>query len=135
MANLESLLRKCKLKDQDLEKQITEKHRDKISRTCCTKWKCLPPYLGIEPIVKHDIDCDSSEEVVKRSKFLSQWNEKKGSDATYKKLIHALIEIDCVADAERVCELLLLDSQPQQVELNIQATGITTGMCIIGCMQ
>ena len=113
MANLESLL---PLKDQDLEKQITEIHCDKICHTINLKWRRLPPYLGLEsePLIS-DIETLSIEEEEKRGKFVSKWKEIKGSDATYKNLIDALYKIDSKDDAEHVHKLLLLDSRPQHL--------------------
>ena len=40
------------------------------------------------------------------SSFFSKWKEAKGSGATYRALISALLKIKCVEDAEGVCELL-----------------------------
>ena len=51
---------------------------------------------------------DGNDEESKGQRFLERWKEKKGCDATYIKLINALLEVECRNDAESVCELLLL---------------------------
>ena len=58
-------------------------------------------------IVVQDIDrlLGLSEEE-KRLAFFKQWKREKGSEATYKKLIDALEEMDCREDVENVCRVL-----------------------------
>ena len=63
------------------------------------------------------------DEDEKRATFFAKWKEAKGSDATYKALISALLEIGCAEDAECVCKLLkpaskhLLSTQPAPREV------------------
>ena len=78
---------------------------EKISRTCITRWRSLPPYLDVSSITIDDIDHDSNKEEEKRNDF-SDWKLKNGSRATYRKLLHGLLEIGCRDDAEKVCRLL-----------------------------
>ena len=53
-----------------------------------------------------DIDCQEMDEDQKRERFFLIWKENKGSEATYIKLIRALLTIESKEDAESVCELL-----------------------------
>ena len=46
------------------------------------------------------------EEREKRCSFLKKWKKMKGLKATYKSLIHALLEVECREEAEGVCKLL-----------------------------
>ena len=104
---LNLLFEKYKLKKKDASKQISDIHLDKISHSCCSQWRRLPPYLCMERIVKDDVNrLSASEEAEKRSLFFSKWVDEKGSDATYEKLISALLKMGCKNDAEKVCKLL-----------------------------
>jgi hypothetical protein len=107
------LLRKYNIRKEDISKQITDKHIIKISRSYCKDWEQLPPFLNMESIIKDDINRLSVTEEAKRSKFLSKWVEISGSDATYVKLIKALLKIGCRNDAEAVCVII----QPPQMAL------------------
>ena len=53
-----------------------------------------------------DVDKLSGGEGEKRQAFLALWRERKGSEATYSKLLSALLNTDCREDAEWVCKLL-----------------------------
>ncbi len=105
-----SLLEKFQLTDEDCDKQVSDRHLAELSRTHCRNWRQLPPYLYMASIVEHDIDCDSRGERKKREDFFKEWKEMKGSDATYKALIGALLKIGSRNDAEYVCQLLMRPS-------------------------
>ena len=101
-----SLMEHYKLLEKDCNTQISDSHLQKISQSCCKKWRSLPSYLKMEDIVASDIDYESKGEEEKRHAFFKQWKQKRGSNATYIALISALLEISCRQDAEKVCELL-----------------------------
>jgi hypothetical protein len=103
------------LADEDTNQVVTDIHLECISRTCCKQWKSLPSHLGLEDIVAEDIDKSQKTEREKRHEFLRQWKSTKGSEATYKRLIDALLQIRCKQDAEKVQEMLIESiSQPQR---------------------
>ncbi len=52
-------------------------------------------------------DIDNKGEKEKRHTFLIKWRDVKGSEATYRNLIQALLTIESVEDAEEVCKLLV----------------------------
>ena len=104
---LDLLLEEYKLKKKDVNKQISAIHLDKISHYCCSQWRRLPAYLEMDRIVKDDVDrLSTNEEAEKRSSFFSKWGDEKGSEATYEKIINALLEMKCKKDAEKVCKLI-----------------------------
>ena len=104
---LSLLLAKYELKIKDVSKKISDIHLDKISHSCCSQWRRLPAYFDMERIVKDDVNrLSASEEDDKRTLFFSKWVDEQGSDATYEKLISALLEMGCKNDAEKVCKLL-----------------------------
>ena len=106
MTDLDSLLKQYKLKKEDVGKKISDIHLDKISHSCCSQWKRLPPYLDMERIVKDDVNRLSVSEDEKRSSFFLKWVDEKGSDATYEEIISALLKMGCKNDAEKVCKLI-----------------------------
>ena len=106
------LMEHFKLAEKDYDKQVGDSHLECISRSHCEHWKRLPAHLGVDPIVAKDIDSGQGDEAAKRHNFFSTWKEKKGSGATYKQLITALLKVDCRQDAESVCEMLKDSVQP-----------------------
>ena len=90
------------LVDHDLDKEISDLHLDEIAQARCTYWKSLPSRLGLQDV---DIDKDFSKEFDKRREFFQQWKQKKGSEATYRSLVRALLDIKQRHDAEYVCKL------------------------------
>ena len=100
------VLTKYRLKEEDVKRQITDLHIDEISRSFCKKWRSLPAQFKMEPIVVNDINRKPGDEDEKRRDFLLQWREEKGSRATYKVLISALLNIKCENEAEGVCKLV-----------------------------
>ena len=53
-----------------------------------------------------DTDKNNDLEVEKRNAFFSVWRAMKGSEATYQKLVYALLKTSARHDAESVCKLL-----------------------------
>ena len=101
-----SLCAHFELAQQDLDKEISDFHLDEIARTHDVNWKILTSRLGLQDVVAKDIDKDHSKEFDKRLGFFQQWKQRKGSEATYKKLVRALLDTDQKRDAEGVCKLL-----------------------------
>ena len=124
--SLKSLLDSHHLSEEDSNKQITDGDMEVISRSLCGKWRSLPPHLELDSILVEDIDRMQSDESEKRSKFFSIWKGKQGSGVTYKRLLRALLRIECTQDAESVCKLLNDgDSVQQQCsEPSLNSTGI-----------
>ncbi len=60
----------------------------------------------MEKIVADDIACSFTTEEERRFEFFSEWKKRRGSEATYKSLICALLAIKSREDAEGVCKLL-----------------------------
>ena len=101
------LLREYKLTEEDLEEPISDPHLEEISRTSSKEWRSLPPHLELPDTTVGDIERDSQKEDERRNSFFFTWKHKKGTCATYRKLVRALLKIDCRGDAEKVCKLLL----------------------------
>ena len=102
------LIERYGLSEEMCRCKISDAHLGDISLSYCSRWRDLPSRLDIKKIVVDDLDKNPIlvDEDMKRSSFFSKWKEAKGSGATYRALISALLQIKCVEDAEGVCELL-----------------------------
>ena len=109
---LNELLKHYELTEEDLNKPVSDSHVEGISRSSCKHWKSLPAHLGLKPITAEDSDRKHIDPAEKRYDFFLKWKEMKGSGATYKQLIIALVKIDCREDAEAVCAVLKGSVQP-----------------------
>ena len=105
-ATVSSLMEQYQIPEEDCNRQIRDIHLEEISQSHCEKWRSLPSHLKMKTIIKKDIDRESKSEDEKRLAFFERWQQERGSDATYKALINALLKISCRQDAEKVCELL-----------------------------
>ena len=129
--SLESLIVRYRLTEEDVNKQITDEHIGVISSSSslCSQWKSLPTHLGLANTIVGDIDSTPVTETEKKMDFFTTWKEEQGSNATYRKLIGALLEILCNRDAESVCQLLKSASPvqaQQQQEQNMSAVSLGT---------
>lgn len=112
---LHPLMEYYKLTEEEFDKQVTDSHLEEISGFCCGQWKLLPSYLEMEMLVAKDSGREHKEEQEKRKDFLLAWKQKKGFHATYRKLVHALLKINCRDDADEVCKLLKKSQQPRSL--------------------
>ena len=97
-----------------VDEEITDVHINEICGTHCDRWRDLPPYLELDRIVVNEIKRDYGDERERRKGFFSRWKERRGSRATYRSLIRALLRIGCREDAEHVCSVLRSQQPPQQ---------------------
>ena len=116
---LTSAIKKFDLTEKDANRQVSDEHIESFSRSHGRKWKSLPPYLGLNSIVADDIDRTTSKEDEKRHDFFKEWKQRKGSSATYGKLISALLKIECREDAESLCKMLQSSSHETQEEFKV----------------
>ena len=100
------LIKKHKLSVEDCDKKVSGAHLEIISRSSCKHWERLPSHLEMNDIVVSDVRRTQIDEEGKRLEFLRKWREQKGSKATYKQLVLALLKIECRDDAEKVCEII-----------------------------
>ena len=106
------LLEQYGLCEEECNGKVTDEHLLTISRSYCKKWRSLYPYLDMKRIDVAIAEHDGNGEENERLKFLEIWKAVKGCDATYKKLIDALLKVECRNDAEGVCELLKTSPPP-----------------------
>ncbi len=94
------------LSEEHYNQKVSDPHVDTISRSHCKSWRPLYSHLELEEIVVSDTNKNHSLEVDKRNAFFSVWRAMKGSEATYRKLVYALLKTSARQDAEGVCKLL-----------------------------
>ena len=121
------LMSQYRLTERQYNKQVSDIHLEKLSRSGCKQWKSLPPHLKLEAIVAEDIDKSQKGEREKRHEFLLTWKDMEGSGATYKQLITALLKIKCRQDAEKLCEMLKKSAQSQLAIATNSATSHHAG--------
>lgn len=123
-----TLCNKYKITESECKEEVCDSLLEKISRSLTGEWRSLPCCLQMGSSLV-DIDRNPGTEIEKRLSFLRLWHQRKGSDAIYKTLISALLEIECMLDAENVCKLLheFFSKQPHQ-----QNAGHSAPSSIIG---
>ena len=94
------------LSEEKFNEQISDAHADKIARFYCKDWRLVCYYLEMGSIVVYNIEHDCETEEERRRRFFTTWKNMKGSGATYRMLIHALLETKRRLDAEKICILL-----------------------------
>lgn len=112
-SSFQQILEHYRLTEEECEKEVSDKH---ITCFFCEEWKKLPPYLDLEATVAGDLERDFKTEEERREALLKKWKKRKGFEATYKKLITALLEINCREEAEQVCKLLSISACPPALE-------------------
>ncbi len=100
------MLQSFGLSEEHANQKVSDVHMVEISRCYCKRWKLLCPYLDLEGIIVNDMELVSGSEGEKRRAFFAAWRERKGSDATYRRLLYALLKTGCREDAEEICKLL-----------------------------
>ena len=104
--SMKRVLKLYDLEEADIGEAISLEHIEAISCSCNSKWKPLLTKLGLSAIDFDDAESSRITDQGKRSKNLQTWKQKNGSDATYKHLIIAQLEMECRYDAEEVCKIL-----------------------------
>ena len=87
-----------------LNKPVSDEHILEIQRTI--PWRDVGEYLLGRGPEFTDINRDCYNEADKRRLMLNKWKEAKGDDATYDKLIEALVKAGKTNEASRVCCLI-----------------------------
>ena len=93
------------LQPEDIDAKIHEEHINKIAHICINDWKNLYPFLGIDTKDIEAIEAELNKKDMAKS-FFRLWKKRNGRDATYRRLIDALIKIKSREEAECVCEIL-----------------------------
>ena len=109
MENLEELTERVGVLADHI---ISDLHLEEIASFLLVDWRSLPPHLSLEEIIVRDIERRYPDERGRRRELLQLWRQRYGSAATYRRLIQALLEIQCRQDAEAVCRLLLRSFLP-----------------------
>ena len=101
---LRELLKRHKLTDKDINRPVNVNNLELTSHFCYKQWKSLPSHLGVQSNVVGEIDKTYEDEKTKCLNFLLRW--MKGSRATYRQLLTALLSIKCEQAAEMLSKKL-----------------------------
>ena len=105
---LEAFKKRYHLTEDDWNKEISDSHLDQIALEFCACWELLSSHLDLGNTTINDIKLNPAlpTETDKRQEFFRQWKRVKGFEATYKKLVAALLRIDQKEEAGIVCKML-----------------------------
>ena len=105
---LEELCKRYELGDDDIDKEVSDKHILKIYPQL-EKWKRVAAHLGL---AQEDVEAIESrarpDEELMRLYMFQEWKKRNKIDktATYQVLLEALLECSCSNSAVKVCELI-----------------------------
>ena len=97
------LLECHQLKAEDGDRQVSDQHLGDIAASFFRLWRALPPRLGV---MRRNNATARTDEVSEKRAFFYKWRKEKGSEATYTRLITALLDVGSTEEAERVCKML-----------------------------
>ena len=98
------LTQRYQLTQDVLNQPVSEEHILEIRKTI--PWRDVGPYLlGTGPKFE-DIHRDGHDEEDKRRLTLAKWQETEGNDATYDRLIEAMVKAEKNKAASEVCCLI-----------------------------
>ena len=98
------LIRHYQLTQDELNKPVSDDHILEIQKTL--PWRNVGPYLLGRGPKFDDIDKDGHDEEEKRRLTLDKWQDTEGDDATYVRLIEAMVKAGKNSAASEVCSLL-----------------------------
>ena len=111
------------LKEEVCTRVVTDAHLEEFTRDYGEDWRTIHAYLELKSIVTRDTDKKPVGEREKRHTFFTEWKFQKSRDATYEKLVSALLKIKNREDAEAVCKMLQCptDSESRESPVPTQA--------------
>ena len=104
------------LSDKVVDLQVSDVHLHEICCCSCTKWRLLYSYLAMDKTMVSDVERMNVSEEERRHSFFSVWRERKGSAATYQRLVQALLQAGCREDAEKVCKILATSLKSSSID-------------------
>ena len=103
MADKQRLVTRYHLTQNELNRKISSEHILVIQQTI--SWRQVGKFL-LKRVTLDDIQKDGTDETTRRDMMLAKWQERFGNDATYDKLIDAMIKAEKIEEAEGVCNLI-----------------------------
>lgn len=102
----EDLIQQWNLSEALCSQQISDQRIQYFCLRRGTNWESLCVPLEMDSVVVSNIKGRESDPFQQRIQFFETWKLQHGQDATYFKLITALLSIQHRLDAEYICELL-----------------------------
>ena len=103
MADKQRLITRYHLTQDALNRKVSDAHILAIQQTI--SWREVGKHL-LKKVDMDDIKRDGFDGAERRDMMLAKWQERSGSDATYDKLINAMISARKIEEAEGVCQLI-----------------------------
>ena len=101
---MKDFIKQHQLTPDVLNKPVSDEHILEIRKSF--PWRDVGEYLLGRGARFNDIDRDGHNESEKRRLTLDKWQEGLGDDATYAKLIEAMVKAGKIKDASKVCCLI-----------------------------
>lgn len=76
---------------EECTSEVADVDLEKFTHTHAQDWRCLPPHLEMHGIIVKHLERKLVDERERRYNFFTEWHSQKGSDATYEKLVKALV--------------------------------------------
>ena len=115
--SLQDLVDKCHLSPRQLDKEVSEEHLRDVSRIIADH-EIVGPELGLSGAEMVAVNADARTHQLKKMEMLKTWNQKFAWNATYRRLIEALLNCHRVDSAYKVCELLA-PSKHRRVDIDM----------------
>ena len=106
--SLQTIADKFNLKAKDLDKPCEDRLIPSLANFV-HPWRVVTAALGLSEVDAGDVDSESNSGEERRIAALRKWKTRNGQQATYKLLVDALIRIQRVDTAEKLCHLLADD--------------------------
>ena len=104
--SLQALTDRYNLSQDVLDKEVSEEHLREVSRII-DDHEVVGPELGLSQPQMSAINSDAKTQELRRMKMLENWKQIFAYEATYRKLIEALLKCYRRDIAQNVCELLV----------------------------
>ena len=127
---VEQIAQRAGLTPDYLDRQISDQHVLRFAEYC-TDFELVGPYLGLKKHEVSDIDEDKRKTALKRRALLEIWKERQSFEATYRKLIEALMNCGKNNSAYEICCILAKRRQKLMKELNSDTNFNPCNFCIM----
>jgi len=103
--SLQDLIERYHLTPRQLDKEVSEEHLREVS-WIIDDHQIVGPELRLSAAEMTAVNADARTHQLKKMEMLRTWKQKFAWNATYKRLIEALLQCRRGGDAQKVCELL-----------------------------
>ena len=106
--SLQTIADRFNLEAKDLDKPCEDRLIPSLAKFV-HPWRMVAQSLGLSEVDVDDIYSENNSGEERRIAALRKWKTRNGQEATYKLLVDALIRVQRVNTAEKLCQLLADD--------------------------